>query len=139
MAQNIFLSQYCVQKCQVCNGPKNEVIDISILKNDYLTSYFTQASFATVNFINIIHRRAFFVRFFWQSQKITRKITFVRKIRTYNVDEIDTWGRFHQRFGERFSRAFFVRTSFSSYVLVMYKKLARKMRAKTLVKSSVHI
>jgi len=32
----------------------------------------------------------FFVRIFWQSQNVTRKMTFVRKIRTFNVDEIDT-------------------------------------------------
>jgi len=44
--------------------------------------------------------------------------------------------RFHQRFCERFSRAFFVRMSFSSYILVTYKKSAQKTRAKTLVKST---
>jgi len=32
-----------------------------------------------------------FVQIFQQSQKVTRKTTFVQKIRTYNVDEIDTW------------------------------------------------
>jgi len=35
--------------------------------------------------------RAFFVQIFQQSQNETRKMTFVRKIRTYNVDEIDTY------------------------------------------------
>jgi len=53
------------------------------------------------------YTRAFFVQIFQQSQNITRKMTFVQKIRTYNVDGIDTrlaslnatrtyWGRFHQ-------------------------------------------
>jgi len=46
-------------------------------------------------------------------------------------------GRFHQRFRARFSRAFFVRTFFSSYILVTYKKRAQKTRAKTLVKSTL--
>jgi len=36
------------------------------------------------------YTRAFFVRIFQQSQNITRKTTFVRKTRTYNVDDIDT-------------------------------------------------
>jgi len=35
--------------------------------------------------------RAFFVQIFQQSQNVTRKMTFVQKIPTYNVDEIDTW------------------------------------------------
>jgi len=34
--------------------------------------------------------REFFVQIFWKSQNVTRKMTFVRKIRTFNVDEIDT-------------------------------------------------
>jgi len=34
---------------------------------------------------------AFFVQIFQQSQNVTRKTMFVRKICTYNVDEIDTW------------------------------------------------
>jgi len=34
--------------------------------------------------------RAFFVRKFVQSQNVTRKKTFVRKIRAFNVDEIDS-------------------------------------------------
>jgi hypothetical protein len=37
------------------------------------------------------YTRAFFVQIFQQSQYITRKTTFVRKICTYSVDEIDTW------------------------------------------------
>jgi len=36
------------------------------------------------------YMRAFFVPIFQQSQNVTRKMTFVRKIRAYNVDEIDT-------------------------------------------------
>jgi hypothetical protein len=36
------------------------------------------------------YTRAFFVRIFQQCQNVTRKMTFVRKIRTYSVDEIDT-------------------------------------------------
>ncbi len=32
----------------------------------------------------------FFVQIFWQSQNVTRKTKFVRKIRAFNVDEIDT-------------------------------------------------
>ncbi len=38
--------------------------------------------------------RAFFGRIFQQSQNVTRKTTFVQKICTYNVDEIDTWNQF---------------------------------------------
>ncbi len=48
---------------------------------------------------------AFFVRIFQQSQNVNRKTMFVRNIRTYNADEIDTWGggsgegcQFHQAF-----------------------------------------
>jgi len=37
------------------------------------------------------YMRTFFVPIFQQSQNVTRKMTFVRKIRTYTVDEIDTW------------------------------------------------
>jgi len=37
------------------------------------------------------YTRAFFVRIFQQSQNVTRKMTFVQNIRTYNVDEIDTY------------------------------------------------
>jgi len=37
------------------------------------------------------YMRAFFVRIFQQSQNVTRKTTFVQKIRTYNVDEIEIW------------------------------------------------
>ncbi len=33
-------------------------------------------------------KRAFFVLIFQQSQNVTRKTTFVRKIRTYNVEKI---------------------------------------------------
>jgi len=39
-----------------------------------------------------IHQRftyEFFVRIFWQSQNVTRKTKFVRKICAFNVDEID--------------------------------------------------
>jgi len=36
------------------------------------------------------YTRAFFVRIFQQSQNVTRKTTFLRNFRTYNVDEIDT-------------------------------------------------
>jgi len=43
-----------------------------------------------VNFINII-RGHFSYEFFNKAENVTRKMTFVRKIRTYNVDEIDTW------------------------------------------------
>ncbi len=41
--------------------------------------------------------------------RILKKKRFVRKTRAKNVDEIDTKGRFHQRFRARFLRAFFVR------------------------------
>ncbi len=39
------------------------------------------------------HQRffAFFVRKFYQIKIVTRKKTFVRKIRTFNVGEIDSW------------------------------------------------
>ena len=47
------------------------------------------------NFINILHTR-FSFRKFVQSQNVTRKKTFVRKMRVFNVDEIDTWAQFHQ-------------------------------------------
>ncbi len=33
----------------------------------------------------------FFVRIFWQSQNVTRKLKFIQKIRSFNVDEIITW------------------------------------------------
>jgi uncharacterized membrane protein len=36
------------------------------------------------------YTRVFFVQIFQQSQNVTRKTTFVQKIRTYNVDVIDT-------------------------------------------------
>ncbi len=36
------------------------------------------------------YTRMFFVQIFQQSQNVTRKMMFVQKIRTYNVDEIDT-------------------------------------------------
>jgi len=37
------------------------------------------------------YTRVFFVQIFQQSQNVTIKTTFVQKICTYNVDEIDTW------------------------------------------------
>ncbi len=55
-----------------------------------------------------------------------------RKICTKNVGEIDSRGRFHQRFCARFS----YERLFSSYVLVTSKKSAQKTREKTLVKST---
>ncbi len=48
-----------------------------------------------VNFINV---SAFFVQIFQQSQNVTRKTTFVRKICTYYVDEIDTCIDFVEKF-----------------------------------------
>jgi hypothetical protein len=49
----------------------------------------------------------FFVPKFVQSQIVTRKKAFVRKMLAKNVDEIDSWGQFHQQF----TRIFFMRRS----------------------------
>jgi len=44
----------------------------------------------------------FFVQIFWQSQNVTRKMTFVRKICLFNVNEIDGRCQFHQHFTSSF-------------------------------------
>ncbi len=41
-----------------------------------------------INFINVIHAR-FLYEFFDKAKKVSRKMMFVQKIRTYIVDEID--------------------------------------------------
>jgi len=48
----------------------------------------------------------FFEQIFQQSQNVTRKTMFVQKIRTYNVDEIDTYSEFHQHFTSNFCANF---------------------------------
>jgi len=55
-------------------------------------------SYLAVNFINILRTNFSYIRrlfgsFFLRTyvRKKAAKKTFVRKIRTYNVDEIDTW------------------------------------------------
>ena len=65
------------------------------------------------------YTRAFFVQIFQQSQKITRKTMFVRKICTYNVDEIDTWCPFQQQFASSFYVQKCFTPLFSAYSLVI--------------------
>jgi len=77
----------------VLNLETSHVLDflsfVSILK--WLTSSWLLAVRYSCSQFHQRYTRTFFVRIFQQSQNVTRKMTFVRKICTYNVDEIDTW------------------------------------------------
>ncbi len=89
-----------------------------------------------VNLINIICAIFSYERLFGSfyylhvARKKGAKKTFVRKNRAYNVDEIDTYRQFHQRFFARFFHTIVLFGSFSSYVSAWCQKFVQKTRAK---------
>ncbi len=76
-----FCTKKLVVKCWVNQHQKNMYWDESPTRSEQIRCQF--------------HQR-FYVQIFWQSQNVTRKMTFVRKICAFNVDEIDgrrsLWG-----------------------------------------------
>jgi len=64
------------------------------------------------------------------------KTTFVQKIHTYNVDEIDTRCQLHQHFSQAFFADIFAAKKFKALISSLQKYTQRKAAGSTFVRKS---